>query len=195
MSFNPIRKTGDHKAENFNDRIFSWWRTLNNWSWHAKSSYTSRSVLYVAHHFVALLIFFCYFSAHFLPHKSQLFISYFSVLQTSLFHAAADAITGECTFSMLPCWWHTEYFHYITKVSSLWVRSERKESEEREKGNYNFLFYFFCYHKRKLKEESKSLKLFLVRFAKLFCWLKEISCVNCYAIKRHEQGAWKWHWL
>lgn len=122
--------------------------------------------LYVAHHFVALLIFFCYFSAHFLTHKSQLFISYFSVLQTSLFHAAADAITGECTFSMLPCWWHTEYFHYITKVSSLWASGKSRKSERKEITIFYFIFSLLS--QKEIKRREQVIKTFSCALCKAF---------------------------
>lgn len=166
MSFNPIRKTGDHKAENFNDRIFSWWRTLNCWSWHAKSSYTSRSVLYVAHHFVALLIFFCYISAHFLPHKSQLFISYFSVLQTSLFHAAADAITvpfrccladGTLSTSIISL----KLVHCEWGVSGKSRKSERKEITI-------FYFIFSLLSQKEIKRREQVIKTFSCALCKAF---------------------------
>ena len=118
----------------------------------------------VAHHFAALLIFCCCSSAPFLTHN---FLFQFLVFQTILFHGAImrEIVPFRCCLYNGNEQKKSRVLRYIIKVSSLWAdgcrKSERKEITI-------FLFYFSVITKGKLKEESKSLKLFLMLFVKLF---------------------------
>lgn len=131
------------------------------------------------------LRFYWFFVLYFCPFLTHNFLFYTLVLQTILFHAAAAAIRVPFRCCLSDGTEQKSPEHFV--ISLKLVHCERADGcQKSERKEITIFYIFFCYHKRKLKEESKSLKLFLMRLTKLSCWLEEewISCVNCCPIKR-----------